>query len=91
MISDKTGKNNQLVTTWGRDLEGDLWVGPQRAMSWTCTCRCGTQVSGQDYGTFWKVEQRGWLTFGKGKDTEAFCSGLCAFVVSADDHKKEEG
>lgn len=77
MITEFSGKNNQIVTTWGRDLDDKLvWSGLDRPRKWECTCRCGKTCQGSDFGTLFLVKTKGWEAF----NNEAFCSIVCSNV-----------
>lgn len=74
MNREITGANGQIVTTWGRDSEGDLWIGPSQSMRWVCTCRCLTATHGPGFSTHRAILDVGWFLL----DGEFFCTPLCA-------------
>jgi len=78
MIAQMSGKNGQFITTWGRDLDGDLWLGASRPVSFTCSCRCGKAISGSGWGLLSAAVKQGREVW----NGEAFCSMAC--VVSSD-------
>ena len=78
MNRDVAGFGGQMVTTWGADLEGTRWVGPDRPMKWVCTCRCGKTCGGNGYGVLSYVWKQDWVVFGEKAEEEAFCSLQCA-------------
>lgn len=49
MPFDTSGVRGQFHTTWGRSLEGDLWVGEKKPLTTVATCRCGASITFQGH------------------------------------------
>lgn len=80
MNREVAGKNDQHVTRWGRDLEGDTYVGSFTDLSTTTTCRCGSTHKVSSHPSAASLWEAGWV-LGEEKDPsqekEWFCSLSC--------------
>jgi hypothetical protein len=74
MNRDTAGFAEQMVTTWGSDVQNGIVVGQTQPMQWVCKCRCGKECKGSGYGTLSSVRAFKWEIF----SDEAFCSLKCA-------------
>jgi len=73
LIREVTGFNGQVVTTWGRDLEGDTWVGKPKPLETHVTCRCGNETRYSGFPSQALTSGEGWTLFLK----EWFCKPRC--------------
>lgn len=81
MVRHVEGARGQIVTTWGRDLDGDLWVGPDRPLTTVITCRCGKEVQHAGFASATEAHRLGLvapLPHRDGHPSEWFCSLQCA-------------
>lgn len=81
MIREVQGPRDQIVTTWGRDLEGTRWVGEERPLSFTVTCRCGKAKRATGFPNPSALRKLRFLCMNwaaKGEPEEWFCSIECA-------------
>ena len=81
MITEISGARGQIVTTWGRDLEGDILVGHPRPISFTVTCRCGQAKQHPGWPLRDALGRAGFVNMGwedEGHPSEWFCSVECA-------------
>lgn len=73
MIREVSGRNGQVVTTWGRDLVGDTWIGKPRPVRTVITCKCGKECTYTGFPSRASTFEEGWVLFQK----EWFCSYPC--------------
>jgi len=79
MNTEISGYNGQAVTTWGRDLEGDVYISPSKPMTTTVSCgACGKKVTIPGFSWRREIEKKGWVpNYPSG---EYFCSLECSGV-----------
>lgn len=95
MIREVSGRNGQIVTTWGRDLEGDTWVGAYRSRTTLVTCRCGRVHKHLGFLTPTSLYADGWFLFDYPTNDERnlatkewFCSYACVREYEPEEAQK---
>ena len=69
--------NGQHVTTWGRDLDGDLWVGDSKSITTVTTCPCGKTHTYRGFPGFTELDKAGWVPSPSMKSDGWYCSLGC--------------
>lgn len=81
MNTEISGYQGQAVTTWGRDLEGDVYVSPSKPITTTVTCSCGKKVTVPGFSWRREIEKKGWVV-PKHPPGMYFCSLECSGVTT---------
>jgi len=84
MIRDVTGYKGLVVTTWGRDLDGSLWVGESRPVTTTITCGCNTTLTQRGFFSALDLAKSGWVEVGDTKPPRWWCSFRCLATLDPD-------